>query len=133
MKEELRGIYVYLKNSYKLLAALGSIVDVPCVMMNTFTDFINKTNIIDNINLKLSDVDLKFVVTKTSSRYKRNPRNPEKGIIRYQFMEILVRLCEDKYIRHKITNKYSDALNLLLNDGYLNALKRYQISQNWRS
>lgn len=83
VKEELRSIYIYIRNAYKLLAAIGTIVDVPCIMMNTFTDFINKANIIDNINLKLSDVDLKFVVTKTSSRYKRNPRNPDKGIIRY--------------------------------------------------
>ncbi|KAL4450444.1 hypothetical protein ABPG74_019342, partial [Tetrahymena malaccensis] len=132
VKEELRGIYVYIKNAYKYLAAIGTIIDVPCIQMNTFTDFINKTNIIDNLNLKLSDVDLKFVVTKTSTKIKRNPRNPEKGLIRYQFMEIIVRLAEDKYIRHKITNKYSQALLLLLNEGYLNALKRYQTSQSWR-
>ncbi|KAL4486412.1 hypothetical protein ABPG72_007198 [Tetrahymena utriculariae] len=132
VKEELRRIYVFIKNSYRYLAAVGTIVDVPCIMMNTFTDFINKTNIIDNLNLKLSDVDLKFVVTKTSSKIKRNPRNPDKGLIRYQFMEIIVRLAEDKYIRHKITNKYSQALSLLLNEGYLNALKRYQTSQAWR-
>lgn len=51
--------------------------------------------------MKLADVDLKFIATCSASSidWKGNYRNPERSLVRYQMMEFLVRLSEDKYVR----------------------------------
>lgn len=67
-----------------------------------FTDFLNSANIIDGKTLKLSDVDIKFIATSSSSEIKSNPRNPERGLIRCQLMESLVRIAEEKYMKNQV-------------------------------
>ncbi|EGR30607.1 leucine rich repeat protein, partial [Ichthyophthirius multifiliis] len=129
----LKGVYPYIYNTYRYLSSYGSIMDVPCIQFNNFNDFINETQIIDNVNLKIRDLDFKFVVTNSSTKFKKNNRNPDKGLIRYQFMEIIVRLSDDKYIRNKIFNDQVEALNAFLDDGYLKALQKLPMIQQWRN
>lgn len=57
---------------------------------------------VDQKSLKLSDVGLEFITTKAASSHIRTRLNPERQLIRYQFMEILVRLAIAKYIKTKI-------------------------------
>ena len=45
-----------------------------------------------------------------------NYLNPDKVLVRYKFMEILVRISADKYIKSGKCKKYSEALNELFND-----------------
>ncbi len=63
-----------------------------------------KTGSVDHVNLKLHSIDKNFIATKYQDG-KKNPRNPEKALIRYQFLEILVRCAGEKYFVSKfITN-----------------------------
>jgi len=41
-------------------------------------------------------------------------------------MEIMVRLSDDKYVKQGIHSKIDDALDALLNEGYLYGLKRIE-------
>jgi hypothetical protein len=42
----------------------------------------------------------KFIATYSSSiEYKGNPRVPDRTLIRFKFIEFLVRLAEDKYLK----------------------------------
>ena len=68
----------------------------------------------DNEYLKLADVDIKFVATVSDKEFKSNPRNPDRGIVRHQFLEALVRLAEEKYYRSKKTATLFDAIHTLL-------------------
>lgn len=54
-------------------------------------------------------------------------------MVRYQFMEIIVRLAHDQYIRTKQSTFLSDALQKLLkNDGLLAFIKSFENPQDWR-
>lgn len=102
VKELLRSIYKHYKEAYKYFAGLTPIGDTWCISMLGFTDFLNSANIIDGKTLKLSDVDIKFIATSSSSEIKSNPRNPERGLIRCQLMESLVRIAEEKYMKNQV-------------------------------
>ena len=48
-------------------------------------------NIVDNKLLKISDMDFLFIAT--NSQKDKNPRNPDRALVRYLFMEIFVRIA----------------------------------------
>jgi hypothetical protein len=106
-KKILRDIYPQLRNTYRYYAALSARQGVPCIAMNVFSEFVKETNIVDDQLLKLSDVDLKFIACNASAnKIRKSPMNPDKALVRYQFMEIVVRLAEDKYIRNEVLKKH---------------------------
>ena len=51
----------------------------------------------------MKDIDLKFVATNgvNSLDYKDNSMVPDKVLVRFKFLEILIRLVEAKYIDNK--------------------------------
>ena len=98
----MRNCYRQYKETYKYLSGLNPIGDTWAIGMLGFTDFLNSAGIIDGKTLKLSDVDIKFIATLSSSEYKNNPRNPERGLIRCQLMEGLVRIAEEKYMKNQV-------------------------------
>lgn len=49
--------------------------------------------------IKSSDLDLKFIGT-ISGTEKGNPRKPDRGMIRFQFLEVWVRIAESKYLNN---------------------------------
>ena len=53
--------------------------------------------------MKLKDVDFNFIATN-SGEVSNNPLNPRNALVRHQFMEILFRLSEDKYLKSGLCN-----------------------------
>ena len=68
---------------------------------------------IDQKTLKLSDLDLEFVSAKAG---KKTGNNPERQLIRYNFMEIFVRLALTKYLKTGVTESAHEALQKLFSD-----------------
>lgn len=99
-----------------------------------FTDFLTKCKVIDDV-LRLKDADLKWVATLTDPNMAKNSRNPEKALIRYQFLEIWVRLAEQKYITSGSITSYSEAVDKMLNDHvlpYITLNDATYNAQKWR-
>lgn len=48
--------------------------------------------------MKLKDVDFNFIATN-SGETSSNPLNPKNALVRHNFMEILFRLAEDKFLK----------------------------------
>lgn len=132
VKDFLASIYKHMKEGYKYMSSLNPIGDVWSISQNPFTDFINTCNMIDGKLLKLSDVDIKFIATLSSTDFKGNPRNPERAIIRYQLMEVLVRIAEEKYIKNNVEEAYEGAVKALISDHCLPYFKQFD-SQKWRN
>jgi len=93
----------------------------------------SENNFIDNKTFKLSDLDLEFVATNASGGGKKsNPRVPERQLVRYQFMEVLVRLALDKYLKSKpssnlpggICETQFEAVKTAFQDHFLNFFKK---------
>ena len=53
-------------------------------------------DIVDNMTLRQSDVDLDFV-TANAGTVKKVKNNPERALVRYQLMEVFVRLAIRKW------------------------------------
>jgi hypothetical protein len=86
----------------------------------------NLTTIVDSKDLKLSDIDLEFTATKAGNN--KNHLNPEKWwLVRYQLMEIFVRIALKKYFRSQKKDKKllteSEAVKKLFNEQLLHHFK----------
>ena len=53
---------------------------------------------VDGKTLKLSDLDLEFIATKAQNI--QGKQNPERALVRHNWMEIFVRLCQTKYVKN---------------------------------
>ena len=54
---------------------------------------------VDGKSLRLADLDFNLVATNAGGGKKK--LNPERQLVRYQFMEVFVRLALDKFIKCK--------------------------------
>ena len=65
--------------------------------------------------------------------WKGNSLVPERGLIRFQFMESLVRLSEEKFKKNGLSDSILGSVNNMLND-HLLPLKSHQnfCNEEWR-
>jgi hypothetical protein len=54
---------------------------------------------VDQVTLKLSDLDLEFIATNSASTVI-SKYNPERALVRHNWLEIFVRLCQTKYLKN---------------------------------
>ena len=100
----LKDNYKPIRETYKFYAGISPCGIIPCIGQNVLNDIVNKSNIVDGNNLKLSDVDFEFIATKAG--IKNVTLNPERWLVRYQFMEVFVRIALHKYFKQqKDTNE----------------------------
>ena len=86
---------------------------MPSIGINVMSEIVDKAKICDKY-LKLSDVDVEFIATCSGT--KNNPLTPDRAIIRYQFMEILVRCAIQQYYQsHKVESRV-EAVKFFLYD-----------------
>lgn len=98
--------------------------------MNAFTDFCNISGMVDGNLFKLADLDLNLKGAGYSEE-KNNPLNPPNALVRFKFMEMLVRIAKDKYVRNKITQDMGEALQKLVTEHVNPAVAKYN-HQVWR-
>jgi len=116
VREILHSVYKQLKDCYKYYAAVGAPSDIWSIPLNTYTDFCSSSGIIDGKVLKLSDFDRIFIATYTKSDKEKNHRNPDRALVRYQFLEGLLRIAEQKYLGSGQVSTYADAMNMLMDE-----------------
>ena len=92
---------------------------IPSIGQNAFGEIVTHTNIVDAATLKLSDIDLEFIATKAASKKKSARLNPERWLVRYQLMEILVRIAIFKLFKSKSVYTEFDAVNQLFHRNIL--------------
>jgi hypothetical protein len=69
---------------------------------------------VDGQLLTLSQSDVEFVATKAG--IKNDLLNPERWLIRYQFLELIVRLGISKYFRSKLVSSKPKAVEKLFEE-----------------
>lgn len=88
------------REGYKHFSGVDAGSAVFSIGQNVYTDIINRCGLIDNM-FGLSDLDL--VLTNTNYNESRNnPLNPSNAIVRYEFIEAIVRIANDKFVRSKL-------------------------------
>ena len=59
----------------------------------------NAGDFIDNVSMKLPDLDIERVAVKSGDKKVKNANIPPDKMIRYNFLEIWIRLASQKYIK----------------------------------
>lgn len=81
VRNELYKGYKIIKNMYRPHSALGAVGSIFSIGLNAYTDILrDNLNIVDNENLKLTDVDMMFIMVNS---IKKGIFNPANGLIRF--------------------------------------------------
>ena len=57
---------------------------------------------------------------------------PERGMVRHEFLEAIIRIAEEKYMINGDCTVYSEAVQHLLNDGFLKVIAENESPAQWR-
>jgi hypothetical protein len=102
IKALLKEKYPKFRESYKYTAGVDPQDNLVCIGVNTFSDVVsNLTGFIDGRNMKLADLDLEFISTNANG--KQSKRNPERMLVRHNWMEIFVRLAITRFVKNEKT------------------------------
>lgn len=129
LKNSVRQIYPLIKLAYKNLSAYGG-SDVFSIGSNVFTDFLNECNIIDNL-YGPSDLGVNLNSTLIQKE-KGQVYNPGNSLVRYEFLEIIIRVAGDRYIRNKLCSTYLEGFNRIIKEHLWPVLNKFT-SDKWRT
>ena len=91
--------YKFFRESYKYITALDPQKDLLCISNITFGDIMQRMDgMVDGKTLKLADLDLDFIATKASGF--QHKRNPERALVRHNWLEIFFRTCQTKFVKN---------------------------------
>ena len=130
MRNHFKHHYLEYKECYKCYSILFPVGEVFTITTVPFSLFVNQVNVIDQF-LSPIDVNLKWAATTQSMIKKENFRTPERGIVRFQFMEVITRLAEQKYLYSNICESYFEALQKMYTENLKPEFERCS-SQGWR-
>ena len=102
--------YTKIKNVY-LTCILNS--EYPVITWNDFTLICNKCKVVDKV-CNLSIIDTVYIATNVP--LNSATVNADRDLSRYEFMEILLRLANEKYKKQKICYSYTESLRKLLDE-----------------
>eukprot|EP00347_Sterkiella_histriomuscorum_P017331 403349792 len=143
MKEKCREIYPFIREIYKRLAALGIVGTVFSIGWNVYREFMIQTlNITDKEKLKPDDCDRLFIGVNAGNQRKA-AFIPEKALVRFQFLEILMKAAIKRYFESGDVESELEAIDILESshlrpikdgsDSSLQMMMRYNYNQQrWR-
>ena len=130
VKEEMRKGYRIIKENYKTLSAIGRVGSVFGIQWLLYNEFVcNKIKLVDGVEIKLQASDLLFKMM--NGRPKIGTVNPSLSLVRFEFMEVLMRLTIQRYFDTKKVPTRGDAVKLLFAE-HLNKYSGGINSQLWR-
>jgi hypothetical protein len=80
---------------------------------------------VDGKLLKLADIGLEFITTKASSNHIKGKTNPDRQLIRFQFLEIFVRLGLSKFYKTKVCATMDDAIIKMMEEHVMPYLVKF--------
>ena len=129
LKNVVKKHYESLKGAYKILSAYSG-NDIFSIGSNILTEFLNQCGIFDNL-YGPSDFGVNLNSTLVQKE-KGQIYNPGNSLVRYEFLEILIRIAMDRFIRNKISTNYADAFEKLMEDHVTPVISTYN-TQKWRN
>lgn len=81
--------------------------------------------------MRFSDLQVLFISSASTDLLDDYKIIADKALIRFQFMEMLVRIAVDKYGK-KDLDIVSSIINLFEKDGLNDCLRCYDVAQDWR-
>ncbi|CAG9317234.1 unnamed protein product [Blepharisma stoltei] len=128
VKEYLKKIYKDLRETYRFLSA-GSGSEIFSITSNSLLDFLNQASVFDD-HFSISDLGVLWNSVNSQTN-KDQIYNSGNGLCRYEFIEIIARIANDKYVKHKIVSNAAEGIEKLTNDHLLPIITLYDTNK-WR-
>ena len=91
-----------MRESYKSTSGIDPQINLLAIGNNTFSEVVNSLpGFIDGKNINLADLDLEFISTNANG--KPGKRNPERMLVRHNWLEIFVRLAVTRFVKKEKT------------------------------
>ena len=132
----LRPRYGLFREAYKHLACIAPAGNIPSIGTNVLSDLMLRCGeFVDYKHTKLSDVDLAFIASNAAASksfpYKADlVLNPERQIIRFQLLEVLMRLGLERF-RQKQKMTPLEGIKVFYEQFLYDTLSKYH-SHPWR-
>lgn len=126
-KDLLRTKYDLVLEAYRTLSALSG-SEAFAIGSNALNDFLNQGKVFDNY-FTLSDMGITWNSTNSKSNQLNNSGT---GLCRYEFLELIARVANDKYVRNKLAPNILDAIDKIFNEHLGGILEKYDCSK-WRT
>ncbi|EAR80670.2 hypothetical protein TTHERM_02504170 (macronuclear) [Tetrahymena thermophila SB210] len=120
-------------NLYKYHSSIGMIGDIPTISQSQFLALANKMKLTDGKLYKIVDIDYNFISAISNTDKERNYLNPEKAVIRFQFLELIVRIICDKYMRKGNCKNVQKAIQKFFDKKSIKSvIEEIEDPQKWR-
>lgn len=91
---------LFSRETYKYYSAIAPAGQIFSISMNVFSDIVsNCEGLVDGNHLKLADLDFEFIATNAG--ISKTKHNPERQLVRHEFIEIFVRIAITKLFKTK--------------------------------
>lgn len=128
LKQVLRRHYVKIAEIFRLLASQSG-NEYLTVGNNVLTDFFYTYKVFDQL-YSLADLGVNW--NAVTVHKNRQPYNPITSLCRYEFVELIIRISLDRYIRTKQLSSFTEAVSKFLNEK-LGELVDIPLDNTWRS
>lgn len=132
-KEYMRSCYNKIIHAYKNLSS--QVTPIWQIGNSTLLDFFNKSNLFLNQQYPQSFMILKLqgVKSQDNEEIKKKNKNIPEGIVRHQFMNLIVKVSIDKYInKTKQCKSALDAVKYSFENNFNAGLNNFDDPQIWR-
>ena len=136
LKKMLRKNYRKILDTYKFLSSYSG-SPIWQITQNTLTEFANACpglfvkNVYGIDDLMIQERAIKANILDKEERVKKKNKNIPDNIIRHQFMKLLVKVADDKYVRTKTMNSLTEAVSYCLENHFLPNMREFE-SHKWR-
>jgi hypothetical protein len=114
MKDFLKEHYKEIKQIYKHISSYCGMAAIMCIGPNSLLDLMNKMKVLDNVEVLTADILLNL---EKSIYTDRKLSFYQKGCIsRFQWLEYVVRLAQNKYMEKRGCESITEACERLYND-----------------
>ena len=110
-KDYIRSIYKYIRETYKSYSGLHPVDRITCIQSPALIECLkNCMNLLDHRTIKVADIDIELIACNSKQDKRKNELNPDKQLVRFQFLEMLVRLAIDKYFKTGECKAFQEAV-----------------------
>ena len=116
VRQVLWSCYSTIMDAFEFYSVMGtSVTQAYSIGLNAFSDFVDDCKIVDKATCSRKDIDTIFIVAnlEEDKQSKTNKANDDRALMRFEFLDCVVRIAIAKYLKSGITNDVSDALQML--------------------
>lgn len=124
-KRYLRSIYEYIRLCYKSMSCLSG-SEMFSIGSNIMTDFLYECKLIDNL-YAINDFGVNWNSANVP-QVKNQLFNPGNALVRYEFMELLIRIAYDRFFRNKLTREISSAVEKLFEEHIIPSISMHKLN-----